>query len=75
MNDHIFAAIAEFEKDIIKERTLAGLGAARSRGRLGGRPKKLSEPELLMMRRLYADKSNSIEEICKMFKISRSLLF
>ncbi|MBA8667995.1 recombinase family protein [Holosporaceae bacterium 'Namur'] len=72
---HIFAAIAEFEKDIIKERTLAGLSAARARGRLGGRPKKLSEPELLMMRRLYADKSNSIDDICKMFKISRSLLF
>jgi DNA invertase Pin-like site-specific DNA recombinase len=44
---HIFASIAEFEKDIIKERTLTGLNAARARGRLGGRPKKLTDAQLI----------------------------
>ncbi|MCE2993397.1 MAG: recombinase family protein [Alphaproteobacteria bacterium] len=72
---HIFAALAEFERDIIRERTQAGLNSARARGRLGGRPKKLTESQLYLMRKLYADKSNEISDICKMFKISRPTLF
>jgi len=72
---HIFAAIAEFEKDIIKERTLTGLNAARARGRKGGRPKKLTDSQLLLMKRMHADKANSIQEICDTFKISRPTLF
>ena len=72
---HIFASIAEFEKDIIKERTLTGLNAARARGRLGGRPKKLTDAQLIMMKKMHADKDNSIQEICDMFKISRPTLF
>lgn len=72
---HIFAALAEFERDIIRERTNAGLNAARARGRLGGRPKKLSESQLHLMRKLYADKSNEVIDICTMFKISRPTLY
>jgi len=70
---HIFASIAEFEKNIIKERTLTGLHTAR--GRLGGRPKKLTDAQLIMMKKMHADKDNSIQEICDMFKISRPTLF
>lgn len=72
---HIFAAIAEFERDIIRERTMSGLSAARSRGRLGGRPNKLSASQLQMLRHLYADKNNSIQSLCEMFKIHKSTLF
>lgn len=72
---HVFAALAEFERDIIRERTQAGLKAARARGRLGGRPKKLTESQLHLMRKLYADKANDISEICKMFNISKPTLF
>lgn len=72
---HIFAAIAEFERDIIKERTLSGLAAARARGRLGGRPKKLSESQLQMLRHAYANKDRDINEICRTFNISRTSLY
>ncbi len=72
---HVFAALAEFERDIIRERTQAGLSAARSRGRLGGRPKKLTEAQVQLMRKLYADKTNDIAEICKMFNIAKATLF
>jgi DNA invertase Pin-like site-specific DNA recombinase len=72
---HVFAALAEFERDIIRERTNAGLKAARARGRLGGRPKKLTETQVQLLRKLYADKSNEISEICKMFKIGKATLF
>jgi DNA invertase Pin-like site-specific DNA recombinase len=72
---HIFASIAEFEKDIIKERTLSGLAAARSRGRLGGRPPKLNANQIEMVKKLYHDKSNKLDDICEMFKISRITLY
>ena len=68
---HIFGALAEFERDIIRERTNAGLEAARARGKLGGRPKALSQEKIKLAKRLYADKSTSVAEICKMLGISR----
>jgi DNA invertase Pin-like site-specific DNA recombinase len=71
---HIFGALAEFERDIIRERTNAGLEAARSRGKLGGRPKALSAEKIKLARKLYADKSTSVAEICKMLGISRHTL-
>ena len=53
---HIFGSLAEFERDLIRERTQAGLAAARARGRKGGRPKKLGTPgKIAMARSLYAD--------------------
>jgi DNA invertase Pin-like site-specific DNA recombinase len=71
---HIFGALAEFERDIIRERTNAGLEAARVKGRLGGRPLALSPEKIKLARRLYADKSTSVAEICKMLGISRHTL-
>jgi DNA invertase Pin-like site-specific DNA recombinase len=71
---HMFGALAEFERDIIKERTNAGLTAARTRGKLGGRPKALSPEKIKLARRLYADTGTSVAEICKMLGISRHTL-
>ena len=65
---HIFGALAEFERDIIRERTHAGLQAARARGRLGGRPKALTDKKQAKAQAFYNDKSNSIAEICKTLK-------
>src|SRR5215213_5917808 len=72
---HIFGALAEFERNLIRERTQAGLAAARARGRRGGHPKSLTDKKLEMARTLYADKSNSVEEICRTLGISRMTLW
>ncbi len=75
---HIFGALAEFERDIIRERTRAGLDAARARGRTGGRPKvaALNDPrKVAMAQALYSDKTNSIADICRTLRISRSTLY
>src|SRR3954470_695391 len=72
---HIFGALAEFEREIIRERTNAGLTAARARGRLGGRPKALSESKAEMARQLYADRTHSIAEICQTLGISRTTFY
>src|SRR3954447_13261181 len=61
---HIFGALAEFERDLIRERTNAGLQAARARGKSGGRPKALTEKQVQMLNNLAADRSNSVEDIC-----------
>jgi len=72
---HIFGALAEFERDLIKERTQAGLNAARARGRKGGRPKSLNPKKQQMVKELYEDKKYTIDDICKMMKISRATLY
>src|ERR671917_1834055 len=72
---HIFGALAEFERDIIRERTQAGLIAARARGRKGGRPKALAPKKAQMVQDLYRNKENSIDEICKTLNISRTTLY
>lgn len=75
---HIFGALAEFERDLIRERTAAGLVAARARGRKGGRPRAaaLSDPKKVALAvSLYNDKNNSIDDICATLRISRSTLF
>lgn len=72
---HLIGAMAEFERDIIRERTFAGLEAARARGRKGGRPDKLQNGKLERMLRMYEDKSNTPEEICARFGISPSTLY
>src|SRR3954452_15590405 len=71
---HIFGALAEFERDIIRERTQAGLAAARARGKRGGRPPALSPEKIKLARRLYADTSTSVTEICIILGISRHTL-
>src|SRR5499425_1045730 len=73
---HIFGALAEFERNLIKERTLAGLSAARTRGRTGGRPPlDTSARQVMAAKKLYRDKTNSISEICNMLNISRATLY
>src|SRR4051795_7807653 len=62
---HIFGALAEFEREIIRERTKAGLTAARARGKTGGRPKALSEKQVQILHQLAADRSNSVQDICR----------
>ncbi len=72
---HVFGALAEFERDLIRERTNAGLKAARARGRKGGRPKSLTDKQLKQANVLIKDPSVSIGEICKTLKVSRSTLY
>ncbi|MDQ2785559.1 MAG: recombinase family protein [Chloroflexota bacterium] len=73
---HVFGALAEFERDIIRERTQAGLASARARGRMGGRPKKIGTPaKVAMAKALYADKLHSVAEICKSVGVSRATLY
>jgi DNA invertase Pin-like site-specific DNA recombinase len=67
--------LAEFERDLIRERTQAGLQAARARGKRGGRPKALTPKKLAMLQALYADKNNSVDEICKTLHISRPTFY
>ena len=72
---HIFGALAEFEREIIRERTKAGLTAARSRGRTGGRRKVLTAKQVQQLKQLAADPNNSVTEICKTFGISRMTFY
>src|SRR4051812_37691614 len=71
---HIFGALAEFERNIIRERTNAGLEAARARGKLGGRPPALPPEKITLARKLYVDKSTSVTEICTILGILRHTL-
>ncbi len=72
---HIFSALAEFERAIIRERTQAGLNAARARGRRGGRPQAMDAKKITMAKALYQDKTNTIPTICNTLKVSRATLF
>ena len=72
---HIFGALAEFERELIRERTNAGLKAARARGRNGGRPKSLSKEDEQMVKMLMDDKTIPIKDICERFQISKSTLY
>jgi DNA invertase Pin-like site-specific DNA recombinase len=72
---HLMGALAEFERDLIRERTNAGLAAARARGRVGGRPRRASDGKVALARHLYQDPGYSVAEICSMLGISRSTFF
>jgi DNA invertase Pin-like site-specific DNA recombinase len=75
---HVFAALAEFERDIISERTKAGLAAARARGRKGGRPKGLSkraQHTAIIAEKLYQERELSVKEICEQLSISKGTLY
>lgn len=72
---HMAGAFAEFERDLIRERTRAGLAAARARGRKGGRKRKLKNGKLILAQKLFDDKTNSIDHICETLNISRSTLY
>ena len=72
---HIFASLAEFERALIRERTLAGLAAARARGRVGGRPKNTDTRKQAMAMSLLSDPANSVTDVCRLLKVSRSTAY
>lgn len=72
---HLFGALAEFERNLIRERTLAGLTAARARGRKGGRPKALTLKQEELAVKLHRERQHSIQEICRILKISKPTLY
>lgn len=71
---HLFGALAEFERDLIRESVQSGLKSARARGRKGGRP-PVSEETKSMAQALMADKSLSVKQICERLGIGRSTLY
>lgn len=73
---NIFSSLAQFERRLIQERTRAGLEAARSRGRKGGRKKIANtDPKVLTAKKMHKDHGMNIEDICKTLKISRASFY
>jgi DNA invertase Pin-like site-specific DNA recombinase len=67
---HVFASIAQFERERIVERTKEGLEAARKRGRVGGRPPSLSQAQAVEVRRMRDEELRPLPEIAALFKVS-----
>ncbi|HBP8897028.1 TPA: recombinase family protein, partial [Escherichia coli] len=72
---HIFGALAEFERNLIRERTQAGLKSARARGKKGGRPKSLSKDKQALAVRLYDERKHTVTQICEIMGISKPTLY
>ena len=72
---HLFGALAEFERNLIQERTQAGLAAARARGRIGGRPKALDAEQQRLLVDLYHEKKMPVQQLCDMMGISKPTLY
>ena len=78
---HMFGALAEFERDLIRERTADGLAAARARGRVGGRKRKLTDAQVALARRLYDEvgddgkRAHTVEEIAGMVGVTRGTIY
>ena len=72
---HIFGALAEFERDLIRERTQAGLQAARARGRNGGRPQKLTGKKLKLFHAMRKNPEHSVGDICAAVGISKATYY
>jgi DNA invertase Pin-like site-specific DNA recombinase len=72
---HVFAALAEFERDLVRERTHAGLAAARARGRTGGRPGVMTPAKLAVARQLYASGEHTVTAIAATLGVSRSSIY
>lgn len=72
---HVFAALAEFERNLIRERTLAGLSAARARGRVGGRKPKLNEKQIREIKTLLSDPAAQVKDIAERYGVSRTTLY
>ncbi len=71
---HVFGTLAEFERNLIRERTQAGLTAARARGRTGGRPKSLDARQKALAVDLYRQRKHTVAEICRTVGISKPTL-
>lgn len=72
---HVFAALAEFERALIRERTQAGLAAARARGRAGGRKPKLDEKQVREIKALLRDPDIRVAEVARQYGVSRTTLY
>lgn len=72
---HVFAALAEFERGLIRERTQAGLAAARARGRSGGRKPKLDEQQVRKIKALLRDPSIQVADVARRHGVSRTTLY
>lgn len=72
---HVFGALAEFEQGLIRERTIAGLKAARSRGRVGGRKKRMTPEQVQQASLLLANPNCDVAEICRTFGVLRATLY
>jgi len=72
---HVFGALAEFERDIIRERTKAGMAAAKTRGRIGGRPRIMDVKKIAYARVLMDSEESTVDEICEELGISRATLY
>ena len=72
---HVFGALAEFERNLIRERTQAGLQAARARGRTGGRRQKLTQEQIAIGRSLASDPNRTVTSICEHLEISRPTFY
>lgn len=72
---HVFAALAEFERDLVRERTYAGLAAARARGRKGGRRTVMNRQKLQLAREMYASKKHTISDISRAINVSRATIY
>lgn len=71
----IFAALAEFERELIRERTIAGIKAARARGKKGGRKHQLTKYQVKLAQASMMDKKTNVSELCKELNISRQTLY
>ena len=72
---HVFAALAEFERNLIRERTHAGLASARARGRFGGRKPKLNEKQIREIKALLTDPEERVKDVAKRYGVSRVTLY
>ncbi len=72
---HVFAALSEFERNLIRERTLAGLAAARARGRSGGRKPKLDDQQVREIKALLRDPDIHVADIARRYGVSRTTLY
>jgi len=72
---HVFGALAEFERDLIRERTQAGLAAARARGRVGGRPTVWTPEKLEAARAMHADREHDVATIARVLGVSRASVY
>ena len=72
---HLFGALAEFERDIIRERTMAGLLAARARGRIGGRPRAMNDTQVSLARQMMSNADASAQFVSDALGVSRATLY
>lgn len=72
---HIFGALSEFERELIRSRSIAGLEAARARGRIGGRKEKLTPEQIEIARQLFSERNYSVKQVAKSLGVSRATLY